>query len=366
MVRSRGQAEGSDRSDGRSQTIVMTVETSLFLGLSLLILGGFIDGSLGIILKYPKSWNWEHLWLTYAFLAFEIIPWVVGSLTINDLGHVLKSANNSDIALVFFFGLGWGCGAVLYGLALKYAGMALTYAIVMGLTAALGSFAPLAMFHRSEIFTLRGQLIVAAVLLVVFGVVLCAQAANLKERALAAEKSQSATWIGGHTMFGVLLAVVSGVLSPMINLSFVYGAPLAKLAVENGTDPLLAPNVIWIIALSAGGAVNVAYCSLVIGQKRSWDKMTHWSGDWLLGLLMGLLGPASLILYGMGNSQLGELGPVIGWPIMSSMGILGANLWGALTGEWKDAGKRPILLMGSAAAMLIAAMFILGCVETLN
>ena len=44
---------------------------------------------------------------------------------------------------------------------------------------------------------------------------------------------------------------------------------------------------------------------------------------------MGLLGPVALILYGMGSNQIGRWGAVIGWPIMSDMGILGANFLGS-------------------------------------
>ena len=62
---------------------------------------------------------------------------------------------------------------------------------------------------------------------------------------------------------------------------------------------------------------------------------------------MGLLGPVALILYGMGSNQIGRWGAVIGWSIMSDMGILGANFWGAVTGEWTGTGKRPVLIRNS-------------------
>ena len=343
----------------------MTSESSLLLALGLLCIGGFVDGSLGLFLKYPKLWKWEHLWLTYSFLAFVVLPWIIGFSTVDDLPGVLKSANRSDLAIVFLFGLGWGCGAVLYGLALRHAGMALTYAIVMGLTAAIGSIAPLALLHWQQIFTFKGLVIISAVLVIVLGVILCAWAGHLKEKALAQRENRPTRVIGQRTMLGVALAILSGIFSPMINLSFAYGAPLSDLAVDMGTNPLLAPNVIWVIALSTGGAVNVAYCSWLITKNRSWNKMAFWSRDHFLGLMMGLLGPVSLVLYGIANTQLGELGPVIAWPIMSSMGILGANMWGALTGEWKGAGKSPVFFMRIAVTLLVLAMFILGWVETL-
>ena len=342
----------------------MSPEPSLLLGMALVCTGGFVDGSLGLALKYPKLWKWEHLWLVFTFMAFGIIPWIVGIITVNDLFGVLRLAKHSDLLVVFLYGLGWGCGAVLYGLALRFAGMALTYAIVMGLTAAIGSFAPLALLHWQEIFTLRGRVIIGAVLLIVLGVVLCAWAGHLKEKALAATEGRRTLATGQRPVLGVVLAILSGIFSPMSNLSFAYGTPLSDLAVDMGTSTLLAPNVIWVIALSAGSAVNVVYCSVLISKARSWGVFSRPSRDYFLGLLMGVLGPASFVLYGMGSSQLGDLGAVIGWPIMASMGILGANLWGTLTGEWRGVGRRPFIVMSLAVALLTVAMFVLGWAES--
>ena len=188
-----------------------------------------MDGSLGLFMKYPKFWKWEHLWLTFTFLAFVVLPWIIGLSTVDNLFGVLKSSNPSDVAVVFLFGLGWGCGAVLYGLALKYAGMALSYAIVMGLTAAVGSFAPLVLFHWHQIFSFKGQMIIGAVLVIVLGVILCAWAGHLKEKVFAQQENGQTSTIGQRPVLGVALAILSGILSPMINLSFVYGAPLSEL-----------------------------------------------------------------------------------------------------------------------------------------
>src|SRR4051812_32294513 len=127
----------------------MVTGYAFIFAIFLLGTGGFVDGSLGVALKLPKYWQWEHLWLTFTSIAFVLIPWIVAYLTVKDFHHVLESAAPKDVLLVLLFGAAWGFGAVLYGLALHYAGMALTYAIVMGLTAAIGTLAPLAIFHWS-------------------------------------------------------------------------------------------------------------------------------------------------------------------------------------------------------------------------
>src|SRR6476646_4424095 len=98
----------------------MTSESAFLLtGVALISLGAFVDGSLGLALKYIRGWRWEHLWLVYSVLAFSIIPWRLGFETVKNLSLVLRMASGRDVLLVFVFGLGWGCGAVLFGLSLK-------------------------------------------------------------------------------------------------------------------------------------------------------------------------------------------------------------------------------------------------------
>jgi L-rhamnose-H+ transport protein len=347
----------------------MSVETALITGVALISTGAFVDGSLGLALKYIKVWRWEHLWLVYSVLAFSVIPCILVFMTVKNLSEVLKLANSHDLLLVFLFGLGWGCGAVLFGLSLKMAGMALSYAIAVGLGAAVGSFAPLVLLHSQEIFTRRGAAIVGGVFLVIIGVILCSWAGHLKDRQLArlpeghaeslTPKKVNRWELDLKVKLGVVVAILSGILNPMINLSFAFGSPIAKLAEKQGTDPFLSLNVVWAIAMSAGALVNAVYCSYLISKERTWHLMFLPSFDYFIGVLMGILGPVGLLLYGIGSSRLGELAAVVGWPILSSMGILSANFWGAVSGEWAGTGKKPLLIMGAAIAVLIAAMFIL-------
>ena len=53
-----------------------------------------------------------------------------------------------DLAVLALFGMGWGLGAVLFGLGMDRLGMALGYPIIMGLIAGLGALIPLLVFSR--------------------------------------------------------------------------------------------------------------------------------------------------------------------------------------------------------------------------
>jgi hypothetical protein len=167
-------------------------------------------------------------------------------------------------------------------------------------------------------------------------------------------------------MLGVTLAILSGILSPMSALGFNYGGETIELlAKDMGTPALWASIPVAVILLNAGAAVNVAYCWVLIWRARTWNLVRRPSTDHILGLCMALIAPVGLTLFPMGSSQMGDLGKVVGWPIMASVGILGANFLGALTGEWKGAGEKPVKLMIVAATVLIAAMFALGGSDTI-
>ena len=150
----------------------------------------------------------------------------------------------------------------------------------------------------------------------------------------------------------------------MLNLSFAYGTPLAELAVNLGTQPSMAANVIWVVALSAGFFVNAGYCIYLIFKKRTGQTLLGQHFHYGLGLAMGVLWFSGIVFYGIGGSKLGKLGAVIGWPVMSSMSIITASFWGAVSGEWSGTGRKPVAVMCVSVLVLCAAMFIIGWANT--
>ena len=340
--------------------------THILPGILLILAGAFASGSFGLLLKRDSKWEWQHIWLIYSFFGMLVIPWGLGLATVPGLLRVLASANTGDLTRVFIYGLGWGIGAVLYGLALKLVGLALSYAIVMGLTAAVGSLAPLILLHSHELLTLRGLLIVVGVALVVGGVISSSWAGYLRTAALTHSSRQGHVQARGDFATGLAAAILSGLLSPMLNLSFAYGDPLVRLAIQNGADSLFAANVIWVVALSAGFIANAAYCVYLIKRSRSGKLLMGHGKEYGFALVMALLWSAGYIFYGIGGSRLGELAAVVGWPLMSSMTILSASFWGALSGEWAGSGRRSRLVMGASVALLCAGMIVVGSSETIH
>ncbi|MCY3775949.1 MAG: hypothetical protein OXH11_08185 [Candidatus Aminicenantes bacterium] len=350
------------------------METGFGLGILVILTGSTANSAFGLGLKFTRSWKWEHIWLLFSVTAMILIPWLLGFLTIESLFGVLAAADGRDLLLVFLFGMGWGVGSVLYGLALKMVGLALSYAIVMGLTAAVGTMAPFVLLHWDDFLTFKGMVISAGVLLVVGGVLLSAWAGKLREESPerlqesveSAETPAKESRRSAAVLLGLLVAALSGILSPMLNLSFAYGIRLADQAVLLGTSPSMASNVIWVVALTAGFLVNAGYCVYLIVKGRSWRTFRGQPFHYGVGAAMGILWVSGVVTYGIGGSMLGDMREVIGWPMASAMSIIAATFWGALSGEWTGASRRSMAVMGVSILVLSASMFLIGWTNTLG
>ena len=349
------------------------METGFGLGVLVILLGSTANSAFGLGLKFTRSWKWEHIWLLFSVTAMIVIPWLLGLLTVESLFAVLAAAEARDLLLVFLFGMGWGVGSVLYGLALRMVGLALSYAIVMGLTAAVGTMAPFLLLHWDDFLTFKGMVISGGVLLVVAGVLLSAWAGKLREESPGrvkepGESSETAAEESTRSalLLGLLVAALSGILSPMLNLSFAYGIRLADQAVLLGTSPAMASNVIWVVALTAGFLVNAGYCVYLIVKGRSWHIFRGQTFHYGVGVAMGVLWVSGVVTYGIGGSMLGGLREVIGWPMASAMSIIAATFWGALSGEWSGASRKSMAVMGVSILVLSASMFLIGWTNTLG
>jgi L-rhamnose-H+ transport protein len=165
-----------------------------------------------------------------------------------------------------------------------------------------------------------------------------------------------------RSFWAVLIAFVAGVLSPMLNMGFVVGAPLARNAVSECAPTLLASVAIWIPVLLGGFLFNMGYSVYLISRRRSWDLLVSrpaWAGSWLRSSSLGVLWLGAILLYVYGASMMGRGGAVYGWALIIAMSILTSNIGGAVTGEWKGSGQKPKMLMWFSTARLVSSFAIL-------
>jgi L-rhamnose-H+ transport protein len=223
------------------------------------------------------------------------------------------------------------------------------------MSAAVGTMIPFVRLHSAALFQQTGAVLVSGLALVVLGVGICALAGRRREQELNIGLKPGSN----SFKFGVTCALASGVLASMMNLGISFGAPLLKLALAHDASLLWCANVIWVPLLAAGAVPNIVYCLYLFRKHRSTMQYSEVNLPycWLLSVLMGTLWFGGHLLYGMGISFLGTLGPTLGWPIYMSFLVISAGLYGFLAGEWRRVSTAPIRFQLAGMIILCIAVF---------
>jgi L-rhamnose-H+ transport protein len=312
-------------------------------------------------MKYTEKWRWENAWLIFSSTAYLILPWLVAFLTVPHLRNILAHTSSTTILQTLMFGLGWGLGALTFGLGVDRLGLALGFAIILGLTAAIGTLVPLWVLSSESLTSSQSRFVVLGVGLIIIGVSLCSWAGKLKEDALKGETGSVPSSEPRSFVIGLIFCILSGVLSPFGNLGFAFGSEISRVALEFGTSEFYAANPLWAVITLPLFMCNASFCAYLLIRRKSAGKfLSSPRYYYLLCASMGALWIAGMALYGSGANQLGPLGSSIGWAILMSSIVLVANIWGVLTGEWKDSGRKPLRVMGVGALVLIVAIFVIG------
>lgn len=135
----------------------------------LIIVSGILNGSMTVPLKYAKKSRWENLWLMQSLIGMLVLPWALVLITVPQLMQVYRDAGKGALLTTSLFGLGWGLGGVFFIWGIVLVGMSVGFAIVLSLTATLGSLVPLAILTPSEIHTRRGLVLFLALGITVVG-----------------------------------------------------------------------------------------------------------------------------------------------------------------------------------------------------
>jgi L-rhamnose-H+ transport protein len=313
-------------------------------------------------MKYLRKRPFENIWLLYSTFAYLVLPWVFALATIPHLISTFEHTSTLTLGRTLLFGLGWGLAVITFGLGCELLGLAIGYAIILGLGACVGSLVPLIGQHRDQLWHRAGLGTIAGVALLIAGVILFSLAGKKRDDLRRGTESDAAKSKDQATfLIGLVVCIACGVLSPLINIGFAYAKEIQDQAIAFGSAPGNSANAIWVLVANAGYLPSLCYCIFLLNKNKSWK---HFPGKiellWFITPLMGLMWISGTVLYGMGAIRMGQLGPVIGWPVVMSMMVLTANFWGLLAGEWRGARGAPIRLATSGLVTMILAMFVLG------
>ncbi len=332
------------------------MQHTVWTGLALTLLAGLGSGNCMLPMKFARRWQWENLWLIFSLVSLVIVPWGLALLLINNLWSVYSVTGLASMTLPFLFGAGWGVAQILFGLTVARLGLALGYAVIIGLGSLGGTLVPLLFNNRSIIFSPKGALIFTGLAIMIAGIIISARAGGQREQA-----TQHS--VSGSYAAALALAILCGLMAPMLNYAFAFGSELANHAAALGSSPVRAAFAIWPVTLAGGLLPNLGYSLYLLSKNKTWSVYHEESShDAFLAILMGLLWMGAVSVYGVASVFLGTLGTSVGWGLFQIFMIITANFGGLLAGEWRTAPTRArgtlylgLILLVLATLLLAAA-----------
>jgi L-rhamnose-H+ transport protein len=334
------------------------VSKSFWVGICLTLLAGLMAGDCMLPLKFSRKWRWENTWLIFSLVSLIILPWTLALLLVNHLFETYSSLTVSQYVAPILFGAGWGIAQVLFGISIQRLGLALAYAIVVGLGTLLGTLVPLFVQHREQVGRTLLIPVLAGIVIMLIGIALSAWAGQIREH----RQGPGTTSRQRRYSAAVYVAVLCGVLAPMLNYSFAFGQDIAVAAVRLGNPEVRAAYAVWPIGLAGGLLPNVGYSLYLLRRNRT-GRLFHFKlPDMFWAILMATLWMGAFAFYGMSATYLGRFGTSIGWGLFQIFMIMTATLSGVFTGEWRGAPHfarallvLSIICLGGATALLALA-----------
>lgn len=335
-------------------------------GILLVLLAGIFQGTFLLPMKYIRKWDWENSWLGFSSAAYLVFPWALALLTVPHLRSALSAIDSSAVSRTFLLGLGWGVGALFMGLGVDYVGLALGFAVVLGLAASVGTLIPLLVLTPERFHRPGSGVMILGLVIMLLGISVCSWAGKVKESHLPGYERKDKTFSQRSYFVGLGLCILSGILSSCGNLGFAFGSAIRVSALAHGAREQYASNLLWAVLSVPLFLCNTSYCLYLLFRRKTFRNFglpgsTHY---YLLVSLMGVFWLGGMVLYGLGADQLGSLGASLGWSILVSSVVLVANVWGIWTGEWKGSGRKAMQIMIAGLTLLVVAIFTIGYSST--
>jgi L-rhamnose-H+ transport protein len=369
-------------------------------------LGGLASGSFYVPYRGVKGWAWETFWLAGGFFSWIIAPWFLAGLLTKDLFAVLHEAPNGSLFWACFFGLLWGVGGLTFGLTMRYLGLSLGMAMVLGLCAAFGTLVPPIFsgeFMSHVVGTSSGRVILLGIFVCLLGIAVAGLAGISKERKMSSAEKR-AVIKEFDLKKGTGVAMLSGVMSACFAYGLAAGDPIKTLTLKHGTPVLWQGLPVLIVVLTGGFTTNFLWCAwlnyrnhtghqyftskpgqmgdgspaletavdapsremvehapsrIALLERTSEAKRVPMLTNYLLCALAGTTWYFQFFFYTMGETQMGQY-KFSSWTLHMASIIIFSSLWGIGLKEWKGAGKTAGSLLALALMLLVGSTVIVG------
>jgi L-rhamnose-H+ transport protein len=343
----------------------------VILGIIFHTIGGISSGSFYMPFKKVKGWSWESYWIIGGLFSWLIVPPVAAYLTIPNFMAIINGADGGVKTFTYVMGLLWGIGGLTYGLGVRYLGMSLGNSITLSFCSAFGALVPAIYYNFNPtagktsftdmLNSSGGQIVLLGVLVCLVGIGILGKAGLMKENELSAEEKKASVQEFNLSK-GLVIAIISGILSAFFNFGIEAGKPMADEAVKQGFNPLFQNNVTYVVLLWGGLTTNLIWCLYLNFKNKTFGDYTNSStpiaSNVLFSGLAGTMWFLQFFFYGMGESKMGN--GASSWILHMATIILTANLWGLWLKEWKAVGSQTFRTFVFGIVTILASIVIVG------
>ncbi len=351
-------------------------------------IGGFASATNFIPFRGINRWSWEIYWLIQGFAAWIVAPIVLASLLVPNLWGVLEAAPHSSIGFAILWGALWGVGGLTFGLAIRYLGIALGYAIALGLCTAFGTLIPPIYDGsiRAIVTETSGRIILGGVLLCLIAVAVNGLAGLSKEREVTPEDKAEAGESDYSFGKGIAVAIFAGIMSSFFAFGLKAGAPIGQIAktelIAHQRLDLWQNLPVLIVVLWGGFATNFIWSVILIAKNHSFRQFAGEPGknpmhagrsdptyaklpartlisNYLLAALAGVIWYFQFFFYSMGQTKMGKY-DFSSWTLHMASIIIFATLWGLVLKEWRGTSRRTKWLVTAGLFLLVSSTIVVG------
>ena len=339
-----------------------------FLGVILHAIGGLAAASFYIPCSKIKHWEWENYWIVMGLFSWIIAPFLFSLIIVPETFAILFNAPVNSLIWTFLFGVFWGVGGLTFGLTIRYLGIALGYAIALGLCAVFGTLIPplFAGDLLSIASTSSGQVILSGILICVVGIIFSGKAGLCKEKELPADLKETSVKEFNFSK-GVIVAIISGLLSSCMAYGFAAGKPISDLALTYNVNHLFQNLPVLIIILLGGFLTNFVWCFYLMIKKGTLGEYVTSVKNHKLFIIIniilcalgGVIWYFQFFFYSMGTTEMGEY-EFTSWTLHMSTIIIFSTIWGLILKEWKGTSRKTKYWVAAGLFVLILSTVVVG------
>jgi L-rhamnose-H+ transport protein len=335
--------------------------------------------------KSARGWSWQSFWITQAAFCWFILPVVGAFLTVPDFRSVVHEVPSDVLLRTFLLGAAYGIGGTAFGVAIRYVGFSVTYAMAIGVSMVFGtayavakgdtSIADSAIHFQAFAAKVGATWVMSGMGIGLIGIVFCGLAGRWKE---GDHTQPDKTKSGNKAVIGIFLCLLAGLLSAVYNMALEEGGPIAKLAAAKAAGHLVlgidaatfSSNAIYPFSNAGAFLTTALYCLFLHGKHKTLGEVVNLpeggeraslSMNWAMAILTGCLWYGQFFFYGFGHYYIQKAAGFeqMCWAIHMILLILLGTLVGIIFKEWKNCRARTYAALAMSLALLIAGKLVL-------